>query len=133
MHEAHQVIQDSYIQVLNQVKVEAGKDEKTIQELKLNNAELLCQVTKRSEEIVEFKGIIKEMHQLVNKLTNLTNNNKGDEQPKKRSQEWYSYCWTHGRTGDSRHTSETCNNPKPIHDKSATIANRKRGNNYRCE
>ena len=79
MHEAHQVIQDSYIQVLNQVKVEAGKDEKTIQELKLNNAELLCQVTKRSEEIVEFKGIIKEMHQLVNKLTNLTNNNKGDE------------------------------------------------------
>ena len=79
MHEAHQVIQDSYIQVLNQVKVEADKDEKTIQELKLNNAELLCQVTKRSEEIVEFKGIIKEMHQLVNKLTNLTNNNKGDE------------------------------------------------------
>ena len=74
MCKAHQVIQDSSNQVLNQVKVEADKDEKNIQGLKLHNTELLCQVTKRTEEINEFKGMVKEMHQLVNKLTNLTNN-----------------------------------------------------------
>ena len=49
MCKAHQVIQDSCNQVLNQVKAEAGKDEKTIQELKLHNAELLHQVTKRTK------------------------------------------------------------------------------------
>lgn len=113
--------------------MEADKDEKTIQELKLNNAALLCQVTKRTEEISEFKGMIKDMQQLVNKLTDLVNSNKGDDQTKEKAHRWYSYCWLHGCTGDSRHTSETCNNPKPNHDKTATIAKRKEGSNYRCE
>ena len=129
---AHQVIQDSYNQVLNQVKVEADKDEMTIQELKLNNAELLCQVTKRNEEISEFKGMIKDMQQLVYKLTTLVNSNKGDDQTKKKAHSWYSCCWSHGRTGDSRHTSETCKNPKSNHDKTATVAKRKEGSNHRC-
>ena len=61
MHKAHQVIQDSYHQVLNQVKEEADKDEEVIRDLKLQNNELLCQMTKKGEETTELKSLIKDM------------------------------------------------------------------------
>ena len=131
MHKAHQVIQDSYHQVLNQVKEEADKDEEVIRDLKLQNNELLCQMTKKGEETTELKSLIKDMQQLVNKLTTIVNQSKSGEQPK--SQFYYSYCWTHRRTNDKKHTSATCTRPNPGHDKTATIVDKKKGSNLRCE
>ena len=70
------------------------------------------------------------MQELVHKLTNITNDGKEEE---RKYPSWYLYCWSHGRTGDSRHTSATCGNPKQGHNKTDTIADRKKGSHYRCE
>ena len=71
------------------------------------------------------------MQELVNKLTTIVNQSKSGEQPK--SQFYYSYCWTHGYTNDKKHASATCNRLNPDYDKTATIADRKKGSNLRCE
>jgi hypothetical protein len=39
------------------------------------------------------------------------------------------YCWSHGLTTNSTHSSATCNHPKPGHDSSATAMDRKGGSN----
>ena len=42
------------------------------------------------------------------------------------------YCWSHGLTRIPYHTSNTCREPEPGHDKTATFSNRKNGSNNRC-
>ena len=93
MFKAQQVLQDSYTKVLNQVKDEAGKDEETIKELKYQNAELLFQMAKKSEETSEFKSIIKNMQQLTEKLNSIVTTANKEKQPKKEA-----YFYTVGAT-----------------------------------
>lgn len=90
MFKAQQVMQDSYNQVLNQVKEEAEKDEETIKELQYQNAELLCQMSKKSEETTELKSIIKDMQQLVTKLGGIVSTANKDSSPKIEAH--YAYC-----------------------------------------
>lgn len=43
------------------------------------------------------------------------------------------YCWSHGRTYNSSHTSRSCRTQKPGHKKDATLHNRMGGSNLQCE
>ena len=40
------------------------------------------------------------------------------------------YCWTHGATNNPSHTSQTCRNPAPGHQTTASINNTMGGNTY---
>ena len=42
------------------------------------------------------------------------------------------YCWTHGRTRNKNHTSDTCINKQEGHKEDATLDNRKGGSNKYC-
>ena len=52
---------------------------------------------------------------------------------KNRNNNTTSYCWTHGRTKNPKHTSATCKNRAEGHKEEATLSNRLGGSNKYCE
>ena len=56
-------------------------------------------------------------------------NKASSNDPSKQLMDILAYCWTHGASTNVEHTSATCSNPAPGHDKSATITDMKGGNN----
>ena len=123
-YKANQLLQDTTSQVLNQIKSEAEKDDETIKDLRAHNNYLMCQAVGRTEEVNELQQLMKDLRQLASKLNTPTDPNKKE---RLLHQDFYCYCWTHGRTGTRRHTSANCSNPQDGHDKTATIADRKKG------
>ena len=129
-YKANQMVVDEYQQVLTQVQEEATRDESVIQDLKCQNENLLCQMTKKSDEVSELKSLVRDMKDLVSKLTYATSRRR---EGAIKQQKYYCYCWTHGKTGKPEHTSQTCTNKADNHVKTATIADRKGGSARYCE
>ena len=125
-YKANQLLQNTTSQVLNQIKSEADKDDETIKDLRAHNTYLMCQAVGRTEEVNDLQQLMKDLRQLASKLNTPTDPNKKE---RLLHQDFYCYCWTHVRTGSRRHTSTTCSNPQDGHDKTATIADRKKGSN----
>ena len=124
------MVLDEYQQVLTQVQEEATRDESVIQDLKCQNENLLCQMTKKSDEVSELKSLVKDMRDLVSKLTYITSRRS---EGAKKHQKYYCYFWTHGRTGQPEHTSQNVNRSADNHVKTATIADHKGGSAKNCE
>ena len=99
------MLQQEYQKVLSKAQEEATKDEEVIQDLKCQNEDLLCQMAQKSGEVGELKDLMKDMKELVSKLTSTET---------EINERCYCYCWTHGRTGMSGHSSQTCNKPAKI-------------------
>ena len=78
--------------------------------------------------MIELKVVMKELQQLVATLAS------SSEPIKKggKNQAYVCYFWSWSWTGCSYHTSSTWTKPKNDHVKTETIADRKRGSNYRC-
>ena len=70
------------------------------------------------------------MKYLVSKLTYATSRRR---EGAIKQQKYYCYCWTHGKTGNPEHTSQTCPNKANNHVKTATIADRKGGSARYCQ
>ena len=66
------MVLDEHQQVLNKVQEEATGDESVILDLKCQNENLLCQMTKKSDEVSELKSLVKDMRDLASKFTYIT-------------------------------------------------------------
>ena len=53
--------------------------------------------------------------------------------PPRNVQNWVHYCWSHGRTNNPNHTSQSCGKRRSGHIEYATFHHRFGGSNLRCE
>ena len=60
----------------------------------------------------------------------LANTSISDGEGGRSGGERLSYCWTHGSSTNSRHTSATCNNKAEFHQDGATLADKMGGSEY---
>jgi hypothetical protein len=107
-HNEDQMAEATIVAISNLAKTTVS-DQGVVAALTQANARLAKQLEDNSNELRELKALIKK------------------ERTEKRGQRSFNpyprnYCWTHGYTVGSTHTSLTCKLPKPGHKKEATLA-----------
>ena len=97
----------------------------------LNNV-LLNKIEDKNSEISKLKTLLTAVSNKIDKLSPTYQNQSTTQNNKTRSENFFKYCWSHGRTGNPLHTSMTCTARKEGHKADATICNRQGGLNKGC-
>ena len=105
-------------------------DTSTISTLTTQNETLQSQLANATTDLMSMWTLVetlcKEVSDLKKQQPNnsrkCTNRNKNDT----------SYCWTHGRTRNRLHTSESCRNKAEGHKSEATLENKLGGSERYC-
>lgn len=130
-HEAHAVIekfQERTEQILDHV-ANATVDTSTISTLTTQNETLTTQLANATTDLLDMKMLVEKLCKEVNELKTANNNNRRSGNRNKNDK---SYCWTHGRTRNKLHTSQTCRNKASGHKDEATLDSRMGGSDKWC-
>ena len=129
-------------QQLNQVTEQLAEQMSIMSEATQSDKTALANLTTANQTLVttnaELAAKLDQALTMLATVSNQLNNMKkgsGDKnkQPPKKPQEWIHYCWSHGRTNNPNHTSQSCNNRKPGHIEYATFYHRFGGSDLKCK
>jgi len=105
-------------------------DTSTISTLTSQNETLQTQLANATTDLISMKTLVESLCKEVSELkeSRSTNSRKRINRNKNDT----SYCWTHGRTRNRLHTSESCRNKAEGHNSAATLTNKLGGSDRYC-
>ena len=128
MMQAHEVQQDTTFAL--QALADATQSDRTaVANLTTANKELTAHLKDMTAHITKLELKIL---QLEVKIDSLLQNQRSPPKSSHYDRNSEHYCWSHGRTFNSNHTSKTCHHKKPNHKDDATLHNRMGGSNLKC-
>jgi len=102
------------------IEVNAAAEEERTQHmanLTAQNQDLQSQITTLTAQLASMQAI----------LQHLASGSSNNGKPKKPKKKPVAYCWTHGGTFNTAHTSQTCMSPANNHDREATLQDTRGG------
>ena len=104
-------------------------DTSTISTLTTQNETLNKQLANATADLMSMKTLVENLCKEVGELKNSQSTRKRGGNRNKNDN---SYCWTHGRTRNKLHTSQTCRNKSDGHQDTASLDNRMGGSDRFC-
>ena len=105
-------------------------DTPTISTLTTQNETLRSQLANATTDLMSMKTLVETLCKEVSNLKDARFNNR--RKRNNRNKNDTSYCWTHRRTRNRMHTSETCRNKAEGHKDEAIVENRLGGSDRYC-
>jgi len=104
-------------------------DTTAISTLTNQNENLTTQLANATTDLSSMKSMVETLCKQVEELQSSRSNNRPRANRNKNNK---SYCWTHGRTCNNGHTSQTCRNRAGGHQDTATLENQIGGSTRYC-
>jgi hypothetical protein len=122
---------------LGQLASATAADRTAVANLTQANTNLSTQLGSANDSIETLKQTITTLQAQLGQLSLSNNNNQstdtnGRNRNRTNNNTNQSYCWTHGRTRNDQHTSQSCRHPDDTHKAKATLHNRLGGSDKWC-